>query len=168
MARDATENTPRTFVRKARIIVQGHRETQTEDENVRAKVPHAWQLKMVLSVTVNQRWSPLVAGVSTACLSALTRGSQVLVKPPHFLVQPPCAGVDEYWRLHEALHGRRSPALWVEERDARLSEMVFELINTESTVSCCLRRCEGAANVWRMLTCFKCNHTCRSHGDEVC
>ena len=65
---------------------------------------------MVLSIAVNQRWSLLVAGLSTA---------------PHFLVQHPYASFDECWRLHKALCGlRRSPAPCRKEREKIVRQCV--------------------------------------------
>ena len=72
----------------------------------------------ILSLAVNQLWSLLVAHVSAAFLDALVRGCLVLVKPPQFLSQRSYTALDECWRFQEALFGlRRSPSLWVEERD---------------------------------------------------
>ena len=86
-----------------------------------ASTPSHLSLRILLILSLVNRWDVVTADISSASLQApIPEGELVLVKPPPELEQNP----DVLWKLRKALYGlKTSPKLWQQHLSSKLEEL---------------------------------------------
>ena len=90
------------------------------DMETHASAPSYMSLKILLTLSLINKWDVVTADTSPALLQApIASDELVLVKPPPELEQDP----DVLWKLTKALYGFTSPKLWQQHMASKLEEL---------------------------------------------
>ena len=107
---------------RARFVAKGFKQ-QIVDPSLEtyASTPSHLSLRILLILSLVNRWDVVTADISSAFLQApIPEGELVLVKPPPELEQNP----DVLWKLRKALYGlKTSPKLWQQHLSSKLEEL---------------------------------------------
>ena len=107
---------------KARILDKSFKQQILDlDMAICASTPSHMSLKILLTLSLINRWDVITANISSALLQApIANDELVLVQPPPELEQHP----DVLWRLTRALYGiKTDPKLWQQYLASKLEEL---------------------------------------------
>ena len=106
---------------KARLVDTSFKQQILDlDMATGASTPSHLSLKVLLTLSLINRWDVITATISSASLQAPKANELVLVQPPPELQQDP----DVLWKLTKALYGiKTDPKLWQQSLASKLEEL---------------------------------------------
>ena len=118
--------------RRARIVAKGYTEDVKDNDDIYASTPIFCVLRLLLTMSLSNRWIVRAGDISTAFLHAKAATDDLLVFPPTEFYNPEDQVV---WKLNKAIYGlRSSPGAWQKHLAETLQQLGMSRLASEPNV----------------------------------